>query len=328
MPSLPHYDNTSKPLMMFQPDGPTTLTSPSNQLWDDKNIAQADMEHFLEDGSLDDNVESFLSHDDTDLRDTVGRCMDVSKGFTFTEVNSVRAGANKAVLWYTDALKLKTTLEEHSSMITDVRFSPSMPHLATSSFDKTVCVWDADNPGFSLRTFMGHSVSVMSLDFHPNKDDLLCSCDGDGEIRYWSVNNGSCTRVFKVDNNGVGELGDSEVGGCDGGGEAAVNWQNARYKAELPRIDAQLAQSQHVVAKYSGLGGQGGILGDDKELDQFMTHYVLLLCSFKEQLQQHVCVHAMEAVIACWEIEQSLQSLTGTGAAMSDDDDDQVDRRK
>lgn len=41
------------------------------------------------------------------------------------------------------------------------------------------------------------------------------------------------------------------------------------------------------------------------------THYVLLLCSFKEQLQQHVRVHAMEAVMACWELEQSLQSLTG-----------------
>lgn len=38
----------------------------------------------------------------------------------------------------------------------------------------------------------------MSLDFHPSKDDLICSCDGDGEIRYWSINNGSCTRVFKV----------------------------------------------------------------------------------------------------------------------------------
>ncbi|KAK8257070.1 hypothetical protein V6Z12_1Z007600 [Gossypium hirsutum] len=143
-----------------------------------------------------------------------------------------------------------------------------------------------------------------------------------------------------------------------GGGDGVVNWQNARYKADilahplceqllsahvaclrvatpvdqLPRIDAQLAQSQHVVAKYSSLsGGSQGEVADDKELDQFLTHYVLLLCSFKEQLQQHVRVHAMEAVMACWEIEQSLQSLTGvspgegTGATMSDDDDDQVD---
>ncbi|XP_073010679.1 homeobox protein knotted-1-like 3 [Typha latifolia] len=97
---------------------------------------------------------------------------------------------------------------------------------------------------------------------------------------------------------------------------------------QLPRIDAQLAQSHHVVAKYAALAA--GAAGDE-ELDQFMTHYVLLLCSFKEQLQQHVRIHAMEAVMACWEIEQSLQSLTGvspgegTGATMSDDEDEQAD---
>lgn len=139
---------------------------------------------------------------------------------------------------------------------------------------------------------------------------------------------------------------------CDSGGGG--NWEITRQKADilahplyeqllsahvsclriatpvdqLPRIDAQLAQSQHVVAKYSVMG-HGNL--DDKELDQFMTHYVLLLCSFKEQLQQHVRVHAMEAVMACWELEQSLQSLTGvspgegTGATMSDDEDDQAD---
>lgn len=38
------------------------------------------MDRFVEDTSLDDNVESFLSHDDIDPRDTVGRCMDISKG--------------------------------------------------------------------------------------------------------------------------------------------------------------------------------------------------------------------------------------------------------
>lgn len=51
---------------------------------------------------------------------------------------------------------------------------------------------------YSLRTFTGHQTSVMSLDFHPLNQDLLCSCDGDSEIRYWSVNQGICTRVFKV----------------------------------------------------------------------------------------------------------------------------------
>ncbi|KAK1375878.1 hypothetical protein POM88_032071 [Heracleum sosnowskyi] len=42
-----------------------------------------------------------------------------------------------AVLRHADSLKPKSTLKEHSALITDVRFSPSMPHLATSSSNKT-----------------------------------------------------------------------------------------------------------------------------------------------------------------------------------------------
>ncbi|KAF3791145.1 Transcriptional corepressor LEUNIG [Nymphaea thermarum] len=214
---LQHGATSSKPLVMFGSDGTGTLTSPSNQLWDDKDMGlQADIERLAEDGSLDDNVDSFLSHDDTDQRDTVG--MEGTKGFSFSQINNVRASSSKvtcchfssdgkllasaghekkAVLWYADTLKSKSSLEEHSQLITDVRFSPSIPRLATSSFDKTVRVWDADKPSYSLRTFTGHSMSVMSLDFHPNREDLICSCDGDSEIRYWSINNGSCTRVFR-----------------------------------------------------------------------------------------------------------------------------------
>ncbi|WOK95788.1 transcriptional corepressor LEUNIG-like isoform X2 [Canna indica] len=208
MTQLQHNGGSSKPLIMFG-DGAGALTSPTNQL--------ADMDRFVEDASLDDNVESFLSHDDTDPRDVVGRSMDAAKGLPFNEIAAARASTNKvvcchfssdgkllatgghdkkAVLWHADTLKLKSTLEEHSLLITDVRFSPSMPRLATSSFDKTVRVWDADNPGYSLRTFTGHSASVMSLDFHPSKEDLICSCDGDGEMRFWSINNGNCARVF------------------------------------------------------------------------------------------------------------------------------------
>ncbi|XP_020205850.1 homeobox protein knotted-1-like 4 [Cajanus cajan] len=98
---------------------------------------------------------------------------------------------------------------------------------------------------------------------------------------------------------------------------------------QLPRIDAQLQQSHRVLHKYSALPHNAVV--DDKDLDHFMTHYVLLLCAFKEKLQQHVRVHAMEAVMACWDLEQSLQSLTGvspgegTGATMSDDEDEQAE---
>lgn len=46
---------------------------------------------------------------------------------------------------------------------------------------------------------MGHSAPVLSVDFHPNNDGLICSCDASGEIRYWRINNGFCASVFKVE---------------------------------------------------------------------------------------------------------------------------------
>jgi hypothetical protein len=39
----------------------------------------------------------------------------------------------------------------------------------------------------------------MSIDFHPSKDDLICSCDNK-EIRYWSIGKGSLVGVYKVRN--------------------------------------------------------------------------------------------------------------------------------
>ncbi|XWS72715.1 hypothetical protein CRYUN_Cryun02cG0064400 [Craigia yunnanensis] len=233
-------------------------------------------------------------------------------------------------------------------------------HTTTTASDSTT-VSQAPNQWLSR--------SSSSL-IHRNNSDVIddvaaaAAAGGGGGDSMIAVESGdlknSKSETMNNNNKSEGVVVESEGGGGGGGGagDGAVNWQNARYKAEilahplyeqllsahvaclriatpvdqLPRIDAQLAQSRHVVAKYSALGGGSqGFVGDDKELDQFLTHYVLLLCSFKEQLQQHVRVHAMEAVMACWEIEQSLQSLTGvspgegTGATMSDDDDDQVD---
>ncbi|CAO2203965.1 unnamed protein product [Urochloa humidicola] len=216
---LQQNGGSAKPMVMFGSDGTGSLTSPANPL--------DDVDRLLEDGSLDDNVESFLSQDDMDPRDNLGRCMDASKGFGFSEVAKARASSTKVVcchfssdgkllatgshdkkvvLWCTEPLKPKSSLEEHSFLITDVRFSPSMSRLATSSFDKTVRVWDADNPDYSLRTFTGHSTSVMSLDFHPNKEDMICSCDNDGEVRSWSINNGSCLTCVKVFKGGATQM--------------------------------------------------------------------------------------------------------------------------
>ncbi|KAJ4708365.1 Transcriptional corepressor LEUNIG [Melia azedarach] len=209
-PTMHNNGGSSKSLLMFGSDGLGSLTSAPNQL--------TDVDRFVDDGSLDDNVESFLSPDDADPRDRVGRSGEVGKGFSFSEIRHIPASTSKvetchfssdgkllatgghdkkAVLWCTESFTVKSTLEEHTHWITDVRFSPSMSRLATASADTTVRVWDTETPGYSLRTFKGHSTTVMSLDFHPSKEDLLCSCDDNSEIRYWSITNGSCAGVFK-----------------------------------------------------------------------------------------------------------------------------------
>ncbi|KAK3163898.1 hypothetical protein QOZ80_1AG0009880 [Eleusine coracana subsp. coracana] len=103
----------------------------------------------------------------------------------------------KAVLWNLEAFEKQYTSEEHRLVIADVSFRPKSTQLATSSFDRTIKLWNTADPKFSLHTFTGHPHQVVSLDFHPTKTDLLCSCDAFGEIRYWNVNRLKCERTMK-----------------------------------------------------------------------------------------------------------------------------------
>ncbi|XP_039138000.1 transcriptional corepressor LEUNIG_HOMOLOG-like isoform X1 [Dioscorea cayenensis subsp. rotundata] len=216
--NLQHVNNMSKSLMMYGADGAGVLASSSNQM--------GDLEHFPDVGSLDDNVESFLSHDDADARDIFSALKaspaehksELTKGFTFSEVGCTRASNNKIVcchfssdgkllasaghekkvfLWNMDTKQTESTPEDHTLIITDVRFRPNSTHLATSSLDRTVRLWNAAEPNFCLHTYSGHTSQVTSLDFHPKKTDLLCSSDGISEIRFWNVGQYSCSHISK-----------------------------------------------------------------------------------------------------------------------------------
>ncbi|CAN8245302.1 unnamed protein product [Cochlearia groenlandica] len=98
---------------------------------------------------------------------------------------------------------------------------------------------------------------------------------------------------------------------------------------QLPIIESQLSNSHNLLRSYASTSvGYSNHHHDRHELDNFLAQYVMVLCSFKEQLQQHVSIHAVEAVMACREIENNLHSLTGvtlgegTGATMSEDEED------
>ncbi|CAK7350569.1 unnamed protein product [Dovyalis caffra] len=175
------------------------------------------------------DVESFLSTDDdhgdgkgtsfSTLKRRSTACSDNDhKGFTFEEIGCLSSSKTKVLcchfssdgkmlassghdkkvsIWDVESFKASNSSEGHSLLVTDVRFRPSSTILATASFDRTVRIWDAAKPSKSLFKLLGHSEQVMSLDFHPRKVDLLCSCDGNDEIRLWNVNKRACMRVSK-----------------------------------------------------------------------------------------------------------------------------------
>lgn len=47
------------------------------------------------------------------------------------------------MLWKLETLETVSTKEEHTMIITDIRFRPNSMQLATSSFDGTVRLWNA-----------------------------------------------------------------------------------------------------------------------------------------------------------------------------------------
>ncbi|XP_076905701.1 homeobox protein knotted-1-like 7 [Bidens hawaiensis] len=99
---------------------------------------------------------------------------------------------------------------------------------------------------------------------------------------------------------------------------------------QLPVIDAQLSKSHNLFPSYMANHHQPTAPDDRHELDNIMVQYLMVLSAFKDRLQKHVRVDAVEAVMACREIEHNLQAMTGvilgegTGATMSDDDEDEM----
>ncbi|KAJ6703082.1 TRANSCRIPTIONAL REGULATOR OF FILAMENTOUS GROWTH FLO8 [Salix viminalis] len=191
--NLQHVNSMSKGLM-YGGDATGALASSTNPL--------EDIEHFADVGSLDDNVESFLSPDDGDGRDLFGTLKRNSSEHAAeaSKDGKLLASAGhdkKVVLWNMETLQTECSQDEHTHIITDVRFRPNSTQLATSSFDSNLRLWDAAAPRYSMKTYTGHTSHVMSLDFHPKKNDLFCSCDDNNEIRFWNIKQHSSTRISK-----------------------------------------------------------------------------------------------------------------------------------
>src|SRR5437773_1139453 len=85
-------------------------------------------------------------------------------------------------------------IKGHTGFVYSVAFSPDGEILATGSVDKSVRIWNADNPK-DAKSLGNHGASVYCVAFSPN-GKLLASCAFDGTIKVWDLDGGKELKSF------------------------------------------------------------------------------------------------------------------------------------
>jgi WD40 repeat protein len=83
----------------------------------------------------------------------------------------------------------------HSLNVWSLRFGPDGALLASSSFDRTIRLWNG-RTGAPLRTLAGHGQAVVGLDIGPD-GSLLASGSDDSTVRLWRLPTGAPVRTLR-----------------------------------------------------------------------------------------------------------------------------------
>lgn len=75
-----------------------------------------------------------------------------------------------------------------------VAFSPDGRHVAASSFDETICIWEA-RTGLIVAKLKGHTDRVLGIAFSPDGKRLV-SGSRDGTARIWDVDTGLASEIL------------------------------------------------------------------------------------------------------------------------------------
>jgi WD40 repeat protein len=81
---------------------------------------------------------------------------------------------------------LESIIKGHTGSITSVTFSPNGEHIASSSYDQTIRVWDAVTGQPVGNPLQGHSETVRSVAFSPDGKHIA-SGSGDQTISVWDA---------------------------------------------------------------------------------------------------------------------------------------------
>ena len=83
---------------------------------------------------------------------------------------------------------LQNVMTGHNDSVKSVAFSPDGKHIVSGSYDKTICVWDAETGAMVTGPLQGHSHLVNSVAFSPDGNHIV-SGYGDKTIQVSDIGN-------------------------------------------------------------------------------------------------------------------------------------------
>lgn len=99
---------------------------------------------------------------------------------------------------------LRHTLRGHQLEINRIAWSPDGRFLASSSFDKTIRIWDA-YAGKQMHTLTGHTGAAFSVAWSPD-GQVLASGSADKTVRLWNIQTGQELKVLHGHTNNINDL--------------------------------------------------------------------------------------------------------------------------
>lgn len=93
------------------------------------------------------------------------------------------------------------TLTGHQQPVSAIAFSPDGQQLVSSSFDKTIKLWDP-NSGKCVKTLLGHQNRIWTVAFHPNGRQIASGGD-DNHTKIWDLERGRCIKTIVGHTNAI-----------------------------------------------------------------------------------------------------------------------------
>ncbi|KAL0095993.1 WD40-repeat-containing domain protein, partial [Phycomyces blakesleeanus] len=111
----------------------------------------------------------------------------------------------KVIVWGVQDKLARLTLEGHTMQINCVRWSLDNRNMvATASHDSTIRIWDVGTAITDSTQVVKHAnkfdckAQVTAVDFDPERPDIVCSMDGEGELKVWNISTSKCEKTLRL----------------------------------------------------------------------------------------------------------------------------------